>query len=289
MVTYHETPFYARLQSVSRPVLDGKSFKINPGSRYGILTRMKEVLLVQFRTDPEGIASEQAHYRKTVPDTVMIRPVSIFDFMNSETGAAALRAAAHAHDATIFGGSAEFDLDGGRAHDDPARTTSYTILDVIRPLITDILEHDMPFLGVCYGHQLFAEHCGGTVTNDKAQKKVGTHTVMRTEAGRIDPIFRELPDVFYAQYAHKDSITNHPASATVLGSSPNCSFAALRYGNNIYTTQFHPELTADDLRRRLQCVAGYLPETTNLEEMLHESGEASDIIHLFCKEVMRAI
>lgn len=247
---------------------------------------MKEVLLVQFRTDPQSIVAEQDHYRQSIPETIIVRPVSIFNFMNSEDGAAVLRAAAHAHHAIIFGGSGDFDLDGGRAPTDPAQTASYAILDTITPLIADILKHDIPFLGICYGHQLFAEHCGGLVKHDASQKKIGTHTVLRTEAGRADPIFQNLPDVFYAQYAHKDSVTRHPAHATVLASSPNCSFAALRYGNNAYTMQFHPELTASNLHRRLQCVSGYLPESVSLDGILHESPDASRILHLFCKKVM---
>ena len=83
---------------------------------------------------------------------------------------------------------------------------------------------------------------GGMVTNDREQSKMGAYEVSLTEEGKQDPLFKDLPETFYAQYAHKDSVTNLPDGATLLASSPVCKFAALRYGEKIYTMQFHPEV-----------------------------------------------
>ena len=244
---------------------------------------MKQVLLVQLRTNPRSIAREREQYARLLSPDAFLHTVSVHDILH---GAVSLHDTARFHDAVIFGGSADFDIDGGRDEADHARATSRAILDAVAPLIDHILERDMPFLGVCYGHQLLAEHCGGTVAHDTAQKKIGTHTVLRTDAGRADPLFAPLPDVFYAQYGHKDSATTHPHGAVVLASSPTCSFAALRYGNNVYTTQFHPELTAKDMRTRLANLPGYVPDASVLEEIFHESPEASRIVRLFCEKIV---
>lgn len=251
---------------------------------YGsMVDTMKHVLLVQFRTKPRECEAEQARFARLFPTGIVLHTLNMSDILQ---GTVSLRDTVRFHDAIIFGGSAELYLDGGRNESDPARTQSRTLLDSVAPLLESVLTNDTPFLGICYGHQLFAEYCGGTVANDTQQEKVGTHTVARTEAGRADPVFQNLPDVFYAQYGHKDSVTNHPREAIVLASSPTCSFAALRYGTNAYTMQFHPELSARDMHNRLAQLPEYVPDVSILGGTLHESPEAARIVRLFCEKVV---
>lgn len=145
-------------------------------------------------------------------------------------------------DGVIFGGSSEFDFHGGRSEKDPARIMSMIILSRTRLIISYALAQKIPVLGVCFGHQIIGQMHGGDVQNDTVQKKVGSYEVSLTPEGKADPLFGELPEKFIAQYWHKDSVTVPPDGATLLAVGANCQFSALRYGEKVYTVQFHPEV-----------------------------------------------
>lgn len=146
------------------------------------------------------------------------------------------------YDGVIFGGSSDFDFHGGRDEKDPARLMSLIILSRTKNLVSYALAEKIPLLGICYGHQLIANMYGGEVGNDKEQSKFGSYEVQLTDEGKHDILFKNLPGSFVTQYAHNDSVTKLPEGATLLASSHDCRFSALRYGASAYTTQFHPEV-----------------------------------------------
>lgn len=240
------------------------------------------ILLVQFRASPETIENEQRAVRRSIGNCGNVRTLSFFEAATAEE----LRDACLGADGVIFGGSGDFDIDGGRSPADPARATSAEILSKVRLAVDAIIASDKPFLGICYGHQLVAHIQGGCICNNKDQSKIGTHGVELTFDGRNDPLFAELPQRFDAQYGHKDSICALPDGATLLASSDKCNGAALRYGCNVYTTQFHPELTMDDVRFRMTNTSGYLPEGTSVEEIARPSPDADKIIPRWCELIV---
>lgn len=240
------------------------------------------ILLIQFRTSPSAIENEQKAILRSIGDCGKVIAKHVFDFETSS----ALKESCLAADGVIFGGSGDFDLDGGRDLDDPARSTSIKILGLVKETIDAMVDFDKPFLGICYGHQLFAQLRNGCVCNNREQSKIGTHEVELTLDGRADPLFADLPQKFDAQYGHKDSICMLPDNATLLASSDKCVGAALRYGCNVYTTQFHPELTVEDVRFRLENSPGYLPEGVSLDSLARPSLEASKIIPKWCELIV---
>ncbi len=185
--------------------------------------------------------------------------------------------------AVIIGGSGEFDFDGGREEGHEVRLLSKTLVKRLSPLLDHLFSHDIPTLGICYGHQIIGEYQGTRVFHDTEQNKVGTYPVTLTEAGRADLLFSTLPPTFMAQYGHKDSLESVPSSATLLATGARCRTSALRYGPRIYTTQFHPELTAHDVRWKLAHSPGYLPKGVSAESLITESPESSSLIPSFIR------
>lgn len=244
---------------------------------------MKKILVIQSRSRQEMIDAEQGEYRRAAGEDAELSFASTLDLARTWDAPEQIL---EGYDGIIVGGSGEFDLDGGRGEQDPARMTAREVVARIRPLIGHMLANNAPILGVCFGHQLIAETYGGNVTNDHSQKKVGSFEVRLTEEGGRDILFSGLPGTFMAQYGHKDSITNLPAGATLLASTPQCRFSALRYGSKAYTVQFHPELTAKDVFWKLEHSPGYLPEGSDLTKVVHESPEASRIIALFIEKIV---
>ncbi len=132
---------------------------------------------------------------------------------------------------------------------------------------------------------MVGEALGVRVLHDPSQKKMGSYPVTLTQEGKRDALFHDLPETFVGQYGHKDSLSSVPAQAVLLANSDICRVSALRYGARVYTTQFHPELTAEDMKRRLKNSPGYLPEGVDVDSIIKPSPESSSLVARFVERV----
>lgn len=189
-------------------------------------------------------------------------------------------------DGILLGGSSDLFFDGGlNTTDDPVILSRY-LADLLEPLFTHIATHHIPTLGICFGHQILAHVRGVRILNDTMQAKMGSHEVILTEEGRRDPLFRNIPSQFTAQYGHKDSLSILPEGATLLAYGEQCHYSALRLARNIYSLQFHPELSADDIRNRNVADPKYLPSDDIVQSMTRESPHSTRILHNFIFEII---
>ena len=249
-------------------------------------TRTKKILLVQSRSRTDKIEAEQDGYRAALKGIAKLECLSALDESLSWRDPHKL---VSAYGGIIFGGSSDYDFDGGRMAKDPFRLLSMIILSRTKNLITYATEEKIPVLGVCFGHQLIANMHGGEVKNDPKQKKSGTFEVILTDEGKKDPLLGEMPEKFLAQYGHKDSVTKLPKGAVVLAKNKDCRFSVLRYGATTYTAQFHPELTGTRAINSLNDVEGYLPDNvSDASKIVRESPEASKIIPLWIEKIVTA-
>lgn len=121
-------------------------------------------------------------------------------------------------------------------------------------LLDEVIARDFPFLGVCYGIGTIGAHQGATVDRTYGEP-VRVSRIHLTEDGQADLLFRELPDDFDAFVGHKEALSDVPAHFTVLASSKDCPVQAFRLGNNVYATQFHPELERTTFATRVRAYA----------------------------------
>ena len=143
-------------------------------------------------------------------------------------------------------------------------------------LLDDVIERDFPFLGACLGVGFLTAHGGGEVSKDQGEG-VGGVTIKVNEEGEKDPLLAGLPTEFRAFVGHKEGCAKLPPGAVLLASSDTCPVQMFRIKENVYATQFHPELDVEGITLRINIYknAGYFPpeeaegliETVSKEEI----------------------
>ena len=126
----------------------------------------------------------------------------------------------------------------------------------ISALLDEVVARDFPFFGACYGIGTVGAH-EGAVIDGTYREPISVVEVTRTAAGAADPLLQGLPDTFAAFVGHKEAITVLPPSATLLVRGETCPVQMFRVGQNVYATQFHPELDVDGITTRIHAYADH--------------------------------
>ena len=104
-----------------------------------------------------------------------------------------------------------------------------------------VQELKRPYLGLCLGHQLLADALDGECARLEPPE-IGVLEIELTEAGREDPIFRDMPATQTALQWHSVQVTKLPDDCTVLAQSGVCANQAMRVGSNAWSMQYHVEV-----------------------------------------------
>ncbi|MFA6305933.1 MAG: glutamine-hydrolyzing GMP synthase [Candidatus Gracilibacteria bacterium] len=103
-----------------------------------------------------------------------------------------------------------------------------------------ILNIGVPVLGICYGHQLIAHLLGGEVKNGNV-REYGHANVKFTEKKGV---FQGIGDYEDVWMSHFDQVVKLPEGFVGVAGTEDCPIAAMaNYSKNIYSLQFHPEVT----------------------------------------------
>jgi GMP synthase (glutamine-hydrolysing) len=131
----------------------------------------------------------------------------------------------------------------------------------IMDLMPQITALDHPYMGCCYGLGILAQHLGAEVSKARFGEPVGPTTCALTPDAADDPLLAGLDPAFDVFVGHKEAVQALPPGAVHLVRSDACPVQMIRYGRNVYATQFHPEADARDFERRIRVYRnhGYFP------------------------------
>lgn len=111
--------------------------------------------------------------------------------------------------------------------------------------IAGLVDAQVPFLGICYGHQLLARAMGGEVGYNPLGEEIGTAEIELTPEGMEDLLFKELPACCMVHSTHEQSVLRLPTGAVRLAGNGHDRNHAFRIGALAWGVQFHPEYTSE--------------------------------------------
>lgn len=152
----------------------------------------------------------------------------------------------------LSGISAVIVLGGAMGANDDAR---HPFLTNLKQFIRDVVERDIPYLGICLGGQLLSAAMDGKVTSNSNGEK-GTYSIMLTGEGTEDRLFHGIEGGFISFQWHNDSFSIPPRGVK-LAFTATCHNQAFRIGARAWGLQFHPEMSRIMIREW----SSWTPET----------------------------
>lgn len=111
--------------------------------------------------------------------------------------------------------------------------------------IPKLLEKNIPYLGICYGHQLLAKTMNGISGYHPQGIEIGTTDITLNQNIKSDKIFYDLPSNFKVHTIHSQTVLTLPKNATLLASNIHDKHHAFRIGEYAWGVQFHPEYSCE--------------------------------------------
>jgi GMP synthase (glutamine-hydrolysing) len=124
--------------------------------------------------------------------------------------------------------------------------SKYPFLRAENGFIQSVLEHNIPFLGICLGSQLLAKAAGAKVVRSPV-KEIGWYNVRLTPEGLKDPLFKGFREEDLIYHWHGDMF-EVPHQGRLLATAPGCPNQALKVGERAYGIQFHVEVTDKSIK-----------------------------------------
>lgn len=105
----------------------------------------------------------------------------------------------------------------------------------LKSWVGSAIRQGMPFLGVCFGHQLLAEVLGGSVKN-MGEYEIGYRTV---EHEGTSVLFEGIDQDFTVFTTHSDRVTRLPPGAQLIARNDYGIHGFQK--DSVFAVQFHPE------------------------------------------------
>jgi len=123
----------------------------------------------------------------------------------------------------------------------------FSVYDENAPLFhREVLEKNIPVLGICFGQQSIAHLLGGKVV--PAQNREYGETMVKLT--KESPLFRHTTPEFRVWMSHGDIVKELPPGFDVVARSQGGHIASIQRGK-VHAVQFHPEVDHTEYGRRI--------------------------------------
>jgi GMP synthase (glutamine-hydrolysing) len=150
---------------------------------------------------------------------------------------------------------------------------------------------EVPFFGICFGHQLVAQALGGEVKLNSRGREIGTVRVTRLAEDFLFDGGGGVGSELFANATHKDTVARLPDGARVLASSALEPTQAFAVGRAIRCVQFHPEIDGDAMRGYVDARAHLIAEEGSDPEVIRarsvDAPEAEETLRNFVRHVVK--
>ena len=141
--------------------------------------------------------------------------------------------------------------------------------------------------GICYGHQLIAHALGGEVGDNPTGREMGTVEVRLDAPAADDPLCTDAPARFLAQATHQQTVLRAPPHAAPLAHTDQDGHAALRFAENAWGVQFHPEFSAGHMRGYVAARAAALRQEGRNPIAVHAAVRATPAARAILRQFVR--
>jgi len=115
---------------------------------------------------------------------------------------------------------------------------------VFEAFIHQLYQQHIPFIGICFGHQMIARALGGEVCRSDNGWGIGAASVRFNLEEVNQHSWLIKPNHCYSLLvSHQDQIAKPPESTIVLAGSEFCPYAMIQVGTHFLGIQGHPEFT----------------------------------------------
>lgn len=170
----------------------------------------------------------------------------------------------------------------------PSRLSVYedhAWLREVEKMLREMVAKEIPYVGICFGHQLMAQALGATVAKADYGWGIGAK---HYEIVDQRPWMDSGEEIILAA-SHQDQVQNLPDGATLMARADYCPIGGMTIGERAWTLQVHPEFSpavADSLLATRLALFGEEKATAaraTLSEGLQQARIAGWISRFFAK------